>query len=380
MLSSNNRGEGVGEELRTFARKHNNSKYSKLYTDESTDAFTGIHEAYLEDVSWGDEEDESCANDNRRTEQGTCWLSWCWKGDAERERLLLLADNNNNNGGLADNVGGLRSVSSSSGGCCWRVCVVAKQICNFIFCIIAGLSLCIGITTLVVDGSNIYKHNYLVFIYICTTLVGELLILLSICVLIMLLKVCVGEVYSAHANAMCGISLKALQGLYYYTAVGLGMFILIGYRDSWLLPTTNQFTSFGQLHLMFTSDNNNNNNNNNNNISTTSASSSPPSASPISSSCGDLPFSSLVYIVCVVLLSLLFTANSCPVIIGGVGWLIHKVQMKVLGRAEVTFHEPTTPVTYASIQQYSRAVGTMHNPMVVVTTAETPTTTQQQGN
>eukprot|EP00922_Rhytidocystis_sp_ex-Travisia-forbesii_P052968 GHVS01078564.1.p1 GENE.GHVS01078564.1~~GHVS01078564.1.p1 ORF type:complete len:353 (+),score=68.19 GHVS01078564.1:120-1178(+) len=316
-----------------MGRNKSSTGRAVVYGDDSTEAFTGFHEDYLEE-----EEDSSCGDQQ-----------WCcqvrshpaenWENEEESGRRRLL-------GGLQEEQDNQPSRGQHS---CQRFCLACGQrIIDRLFCILAVITVGIGIVILVMDGSYLYSENYFIFMYITITLVGELCIWFCMCVLVLLLKLFVGEVYSAHANAMCGISLKVVQGLYYYVAVGMGCFLLFQNRHSWRYSNTS-----GEWQLMF---------------ATTPASSTEdgshaaPAVPPVS-----LPLASFVYIVSVVVLFLLFILNSCGVIFGALGWLWHKVEMKLLGREEVAFLQPTGPVAYASIDQYRRALECMPDPLVHTT-------------
>eukprot|EP00922_Rhytidocystis_sp_ex-Travisia-forbesii_P052969 GHVS01078565.1.p1 GENE.GHVS01078565.1~~GHVS01078565.1.p1 ORF type:complete len:337 (+),score=54.15 GHVS01078565.1:175-1185(+) len=314
-----------------------------MYTVESTDAFTGIHEEYLEDVTWGDEEEKWC-------EGGEGWRCCAGRGEEEGKRLLL---------GALEVEGEQRRQEHSRFHRC-LVCI--QRLVERVFCLFAVITVGIGIAVLVIDGHYLYSENYFIFIYISITLIGELCILLCICVLMLLLKVCVGEVYSAHANAMCGISLKLLQGLYYYMTVGIGLFLLFQYRHSWAYPAT-----ISDLQFAFTVP-----------AQTTSTSTSTPPNGTASLQPSQLPIASFVYVASVVSLSLVFTLQSCPVIAGALGWLWHKVQMKLLCRDEVAFLHPAAPISYADIDQYRRALDNMTHPLIVFVRNTTPQQTERQ--
>jgi len=203
------------------------------------------------------------------------------------------------------------------------------------------VSFVIGIVCLLTVKS-LRTDKPLVFWYILLTLTAEASLLLLTGCFIVLLRVCCGPCRAAHANALCGVSLRACQGLVYLISASAGLFILwtnVGFGPPAVFGRRHQATPTNGSETATTA---------------TTASATTPATTPIIV---------IAYVSCEIVVSLLYTLQSLPVIYNLCGYAAHKIHATLSGQPIVVFHQSDRPLQYIQGQQYADALREMGNPV-----------------
>lgn len=195
---------------------------------------------------------------------------------------------------------------------------------TFVRVVCSVLQLSIVIVTLACAGLTFYRvpslrtSNTLLFWYMILTLIGEVFLLACAGMVLLGLRLCVGPYNVNHASAMCAVQMRCCEGILYYISLFLGVCLLVR-------------------------------------------------SIPIQKT--GVPISAIVFVLLESCLSLIYVLRSCPVVMGVMSYMAHKIQHKVTRHPIVEFQVPyerergTVP-TYAVVaaNEYTTHVATISNP------------------